>query len=102
MSISNLPGAYHVPAFDVHDRLTKARNDAGLTQSQMAELLGVGRRSIVRYESSGNVPRSVILSYHVATKTDLSWLENGYTPRDLNPEPTGYGLAWVTPLRQVA
>lgn len=84
---------FRAPAFNVNDRLVKARTEAGITQERMAELLGCSRRSIVRYETSGaNVPRSVVLSYHVATETDLAWLETGIaswcTPRDLNPEPT--------------
>ena len=87
---------FHVPSFTLADRLVKARADAGLSQERMGELLGCSRRTIVRYESKGRVPRSVVLAYHVATHTDLGWLETGKlpdwcTPRDLNPEPTDSG-----------
>lgn len=78
---------YRVPTFDVHDRLSKARRDAGIKQERMAELLGCSRRTIVRWETKGPVPRSVILGYHVATMTSLEWLENG-TPEDPTPGGT--------------
>lgn len=85
---------FHVPSFTLADRLVKARTDAGINQERMGELLGCSRRTIVRYETNGeHVQRAVVLAYHVATGTDLEWLETGVmpawcTPRDLNPEPT--------------
>jgi transcriptional regulator with XRE-family HTH domain len=91
------------PEFSLGDRLAKARAAAGIPQERMGELLGCSRRTIVRYESgSAHVPRSVVLAYHVATETDLAWLETGVaswcTPRDLNPEPTDSGSALPVPL----
>ena len=82
MSMTSANGQWHVPEFDIHDRLSKARRDAGIDQERMGQLLGCSRRTIVRYESKGPVPRSVILGYHVATQTDLPWLEHGTTPPD--------------------
>jgi transcriptional regulator with XRE-family HTH domain len=87
---------FRAPSFTLNDRLGKAREEAGITQERMGELLGCSRRTIVRYEHGGvHVPRSVVLAYHVAAETDLQWLETGVaswcTPRDLNPEPTDSG-----------
>lgn len=87
---------FRAPSFTLNDRLAKARTEAGITQERMGEQLGCSRRTIVRYEHGGvHVPRSVVLAYHVATQTDLAWLETGTaswcTPRDLNPEPTDSG-----------
>lgn len=67
-------------AFDIHDRLLKARRHAGLTQSQLAEALGIGRRSITRYEDGPAEPnRATILAWAMVTGTDPVWLETGRT-----------------------
>lgn len=91
-------------------RLAAARQDAGITQDRMAELLGCSRRTIVRYESDESATPAVVMAYSMATDVNLAWLETGvadfdndgdyftaiagkgtrYTPRDLNPEPTVY------------
>jgi transcriptional regulator with XRE-family HTH domain len=85
MTLIDSQSHFRVPTFDVHDRLAKAREEAHITQTRMAELLGCSRRTIVRYESDGTpVPRSVLLAYHVATQTDLSWIEFGVRTED-NP-----------------
>lgn len=39
------------------ERLKKAREDAGLTQLQLAQLTGVSSRMIQKYESGGSKPR---------------------------------------------
>lgn len=102
MSVIQAAGRFRAPSFTMSDRLVKARHEAGISQDRMAELLGCSRRTIVRYESGAKVPRSVVLSYHVATETDLAWLETGVaswcTPRDLNPEPTVSGPARLAPV----
>lgn len=92
-------------------RLAAARQDAGVTQERMGELLGCSRRTITRYESDDSAPASVVIAYSMATDVNLAWLDTGvadfsdggdfspggpglrYTPRDLNPEPTDYGSA---------
>lgn len=91
---------FGAPVFTVQDRMVKARDEAGMNQDRMAELLGCSRRTIVRYETGRMpVPPAVIMAYHVACEVDLAWLYTGvpsweggttpwYTPRDLNPEPT--------------
>lgn len=97
MTLIDARERFRAPEFTVNDRLHKARSEAGISQERMGELLGCSRRTIVRYENGGRVPRAVLLAYHVATETDLEWLETGVaswcTPRDLNPEPTDQGAA---------
>jgi transcriptional regulator with XRE-family HTH domain len=93
MTLIDARRRFRVPEFDVHDRLSKAREEADITQQRMAELLGCSRRTIVRYETSGTVvPRSVVLAYHVATETDLDWLENGTVPAGQGPDGDGGGV----------
>ena len=109
MTMSDTSGQWRVPTFDKHDRLGKARESAGISQERMAEMLGCSRRTITRYETSGSIPRSVILGYHVATQTDLQWLETGVpgqSPKlphlDSNQEPIVLRPARFHPRTSVA
>jgi len=68
----------------------KAREWAGLTQQQMANRLGIGRRSIVRYEAQDDPPRTVVLSYAVATSVPEWWFDGQESPPDPeNPSAIG-------------
>jgi transcriptional regulator with XRE-family HTH domain len=81
------PREWHVPEFTLGDRLTKARNDAGISQEQMADLVGCSRRTIVRYENGqSDVPRGVVLAYCVSTWTKLSWLDPDWPEGLVRPE----------------
>ena len=69
-----------VPRVDIHlgMRMAAARNEAGVTQERMAQMLGCNRRTIVRWESgSHSVPPAVLISYSVATDVNLGWLQSG-------------------------
>jgi transcriptional regulator with XRE-family HTH domain len=71
-----------IPTWTLADRLVKARESAGKNQSQIADELGVGLRSIVRYEKGHHVPkRAIVLAWAMATNVDPEWLETG-TPTD--------------------
>lgn len=74
----------------IGDRLAKAREFADLTQEQMAKRLQIGRRSIVRYETSGSPPRSIVISYSAITGVPLWWFDG--------PEGDGTGVdtTWYT------
>lgn len=74
-----------IPTFNTGDRLRKAREVAGVSQDDMAEQIGVSRRSIVRYEGGGSVPKSALLLYSLRTGVPMAWLQNGEAP------PTGDG-----------
>lgn len=83
-----------IPEFTVGDRLARARTTGGISVQQMAEALGVDRRTVGRYERSETVKRTIIMAYALRTGVPVEWLETGkYTPWDLNPEPTGLRFA---------
>lgn len=86
-----------IPTFHIGDRLQKARATAGLSQGELAEALGVDRRTVSRWENGQSVKRSTVLLYAMRTGVDADWIETGYTPRDLNPEPTDFGSLIVGP-----
>ena len=78
-----------IPSFTIGDRLRKARESAGMSQEELAEDVGISRRSLVRYERDEMIKKSVILLYAMRTGVPVEWIETGEcTPRDLNPEPT--------------
>lgn len=75
-------------AFDIHDRLLKARRHAGLTQSELASRLGVGRRSITRYEDGQGTPnRATLLGWSLVTGVDPHWLEHGEEDAGTRSDP---------------
>lgn len=73
---STPPG--RVPEFTLADRLRKARESAGRSQAELAAMLGVSRRTISACEIGDVVVRRpIIISWAMATRTDLFWLEHG-------------------------
>lgn len=78
-----------IPVWTIGDRLGKAREWAELTQQQIADTLGVGRRSIVRYERSESPPRSIILAYQAVTGVPAWWIlgEEPTDPADIEGYP---------------
>lgn len=72
------------------DRLARARRRAGLTQAELAEKLGIGRRSITRYEDDLAVlrPQTIIAWSHI-TGAPLEWLQVGVGEASDIPMDTG-------------
>lgn len=67
-----------VPEWTLGDRLRKARQYAGLEQTELAARIGIARSSITRYETDlGRPARPVLLSWALCTGTDLGWLAGG-------------------------
>ena len=88
MSLDTAQGEV-VPSWTIADRLRKAREEAGLGVAEFAEEIGVNRRTVSRYESGANPPKSIVLLWQMRTGVPAEWLTTGKcTPRDLNPEPT--------------
>ncbi|WP_294947727.1 helix-turn-helix domain-containing protein [uncultured Microbacterium sp.] len=88
MTLISATHGSHVPVITIHRgmRLAAARSDAGITQERMAQLLGCTRRTISRWEADDtSAPPAVIISYSVATGTNLGWLQSG-TRDVLTPE----------------
>lgn len=74
-----------IPAWTIGDRLRKAREVADLTQSELAERIGVSRRSITSYEAGGTPKRPVLLSWSLATGVPVEWLLTGEAPHPHDP-----------------
>ena len=88
MSISTDIGA--VPTWTVADRLRKAREHAGLDQTELADLVGISRNTISNYERGQTAPkRPVLLAWSLATGVPRAWLETGAEPDPQGPAPDG-------------
>jgi len=73
--------------FTMGDRLRKARELAGLKQEELAEILGVARMSMYRWERGVSVPRRpVLISWALRTGVPYEWLLTGEL-RANDPEP---------------
>lgn len=88
----NLGAAGTIPTWDIRDRLRKARETAGLEQSELATVMGVSRQTVSNYEKGHVQPRrSGLRLWAMATGVPVEWIETGCTPSDLNREPTDSG-----------
>lgn len=101
--VINSTHGWRVPEIRISrgQRMQAARREAGLTGERMAELLGVSRRTISRWESDDSAPPAVVISYSMATEANLGWLQTGVPtfpdgvelPRlDSNQQPIGSRL----------
>lgn len=85
MEITNemrVPG--RVPTWTLGEMLRKAREDAGLTQAEMAAAIEMGKRRLVSYEADDAVPkRHILISWALRCGVDSDWLMSGLraTPR---------------------
>jgi len=67
-----------VPEWTLADRLRKAREYAGLYQSDMADEIEVARRSIGNWESGVSRPRRpILIAWALRCGVDYSWLATG-------------------------
>lgn len=70
----------HTPTWTLGNRLAKARDDAGLTTYQLADLLGVSRTTVTNWENdTGKLPpkRYAIEAWARACNVEVCWLETG-------------------------
>lgn len=82
----NLKG--QIPEWRVQDRLKRAREYAGLSQVELAQLIGVSRATLGNAEQGvRELRRPALIAISFATGVSLDWLENGETPG--GGEPTG-------------
>lgn len=90
MTMMVVPGAGRIPEFSMGDRMRLARETSGIDQQTMADEIGVSRRSVVRYENGGAVPKSALLLWSMRTGVPGAWLETGKAPEpDDGPEGDG-------------
>lgn len=67
-----------VPEFTVGDRLRKARECAGMEQSELAAAIEVDRKTVSNYERGHVKPRPIVMAaWALATGVDRQWLETG-------------------------
>jgi transcriptional regulator with XRE-family HTH domain len=67
-----------VPEWTLRDRLKKAREHAGLSQTELGREIGVSLASVMRYETGKTVPpRGMLIAWAFSTGVDLSWLLGG-------------------------
>lgn len=93
-----------IPQWSVGDRLRKAREVMGLSQSEFAQATGVSQRSVSRYESledAAEIRRPVLLAWAFATGVSMDWLltgsagphgSDGLPHLDSNQKPFGMRL----------
>jgi transcriptional regulator with XRE-family HTH domain len=73
-----------VPTWTRGERMAKAREEAGLSQEQMAELLGVSDKAISSWETMKRQPRNmdrVLAQWAEITNVPLWWLYDVGTPQ---------------------
>lgn len=61
----------------VGDRIRQARLEAGLTQDQLSDLIGVGMRQIQYYEAGESNPYRTLRRIAEATGKNIGWLLHG-------------------------
>lgn len=79
---------------EIGARLKHARLELGLTQDELADLVGVSTRSWQGYEAGDVVPYRHMQRIAEITKQSVAWLIHGDTA-ETAPDP-----AWLTPLRE--
>lgn len=78
--------AGRIPQWTLGEKLRKAREDAELQQQQLADKIGISRRSVSAYENDDSIPsRPVLLSWALATGVRLRWLKDDAPRTDAEP-----------------
>lgn len=76
-----------VPEWTIADRLRKARETAHLSQAELAQAIGISRRSVTNYEAGTTLPRRpVLLSWAMVTGVRREWLAYGVIPDSPSPD----------------
>ena len=72
-----------IPEFTVLDRMVKARQYAGLSQTELAEVLGVSLSTVRRLEDGSKIARAIeLMGWASATGVSTSWLVSGLAVTD--------------------
>ncbi|PPH47077.1 XRE family transcriptional regulator [Rathayibacter sp. AY1C9] len=103
-----MPVGGRVPTFELHDRLRKAREEAGLSNAEMAEHLDLSVSALSHYQTGKAVPRRlIVILWALRTGVSHQWLQTGIAPgpdddpdnefteflsrlRESNPRPSHY------------
>lgn len=77
------------------ERIRQARKEAGLTQKQLAEKIGVAAITIRQYESSKREPRyETLRSIAAAVECNVNWLFSGHSV-DLGQQATDHVIRFL-------
>ncbi|OZF47677.1 helix-turn-helix transcriptional regulator [Rhodococcus sp. 14-2470-1a] len=76
-----------VPEILPKHRLRIARDNAGLEQNELADIIGISRQSVSNAESGKSTPRKVVFNaWALATGVPVQWLLTGEAE---SPRPDG-------------
>jgi transcriptional regulator with XRE-family HTH domain len=88
--MTEVPQTTRVPQWTFGDRLKKAREHAGLTQAELAEMTGISRATISNYEVDKFTPTKPNLNaWSLATGVPAEWLRDGTDSHGQDPGPGG-------------
>lgn len=85
-----------------HDRLYEARKRSGLTQAQLAELIGVAKTTYTGYEIGRSEPdmnRTVLLMHHLGVDANYLWQDEMNAAGVLHSDITDHELRLITKYR---
>lgn len=83
------------PVWTLQDRLRKAREHAGATQSELAERIGVSTNSLNRYEKGQRQPADeFIQALADATGVPVTWFYEQTTTEPPTTPPSEIRLKW--------
>ncbi len=91
-----------IPEWTLGDRLRKARESAGLEQTELASDIGISRRTVQNYERAKvRTRRPVLLAWAVRCGVPVEWLVNGTTAPPATPWHAAGGVStsplWAGP-----
>lgn len=78
----------------IGERIARAREEAGLRQEDLAELVGVATRTIQNYEAGSTTAYRKINKISEVTARSVEWILHG-EKQEQQPDLAGQGLALV-------
>ena len=70
-----------IPFEDLPDRLRRSRKRAGWDQEEIADRLGIHRRTVANYEGGNTEPkRALLMTWARLTNVPVDWLTYGLEP----------------------
>lgn len=80
------------PRWTLGEHLRKAREGAGLSQQDLADKLGLSRRSVTTYERDEVVPKHTTLKkWALCCEVPLDWLVNAYIDQQFRTTAQSWG-----------